>query len=58
MTKITTENCKQFIVQFQKDNPNLERVRFGITEQDDLNNNHDCNYLADCLLEKKLEKNI
>lgn len=31
MSKITTENCKEFIAQFQRSNPELEHARFGVT---------------------------
>ena len=31
MKEITTDDCKEFIVNFQKNNPDLERNRFGIT---------------------------
>ena len=56
MAKITTDDCKRFIVQFQKDNPKLELTRFGITEQDNVSNNRDCSYLTDCLIEKNWKR--
>lgn len=56
MTKITTDDCKKFIVQFQKDNPELERIRFGFDPDDNIQDTDfdpDCEYFADCL--KKME---
>lgn len=56
MTKITTEDCKKFIVQFQKDNPDLERDRFGIEPTETLSTNPDLQFLSDCLLEKNWKR--
>jgi len=59
MTKITTDDCKKFIVQFQKDNPALERIRFGFDPDDNIQDTDfdpDCEYFADCLNEKKWKR--
>lgn len=49
MSKITTDDCKKFIAQFQKDNPALERIRFGIKPEETIETNRDLQYLQDCL---------
>lgn len=49
MSKITTDDCKKFIAQFQKDNPELERIRFGIKPEETIETNSDLQHLQDCL---------
>lgn len=56
MRKLTTADCKKFIVQFQKDNPNLERSRYGLGPQDDVSKNPDYQFLLDVLNEKKWKR--
>lgn len=56
MSKITTEDCKKFIAQFQKDNPDLERARFGIKPEETVETNRDIQYLQDCLNPKNWKR--
>ncbi len=56
MSKITTEDCKKFIVQFQKDNPNLEKIRFGLSQNDSRLNNHEYKFLEDCFQTKNWKR--
>ena len=56
MTKITTDDCKKFIVEFHKKNPQLEKVRFGITDDEIDSNNEDLEFLKDILLEKNWKR--
>lgn len=48
MSKITTDDCRNFIAKFQKDNPELELVRFGIKPEETIETNSDLKYLQDC----------
>lgn len=53
MKEITTDDCKEFIVNFQKNNPDLERNRFGIINSTEDN---DLDYLTDVLNKKNWKR--
>lgn len=54
MTKITTDDCKKFITEFHKNNRHIEKIRFGITENNSVN--EDIRFLSDILLEKNWKR--
>jgi hypothetical protein len=56
MTNITTADCKKFIVQFQKNNPNLERSRYRLSPQDNVSNDPEYQFLTDALIEKNWKR--
>lgn len=56
MTTITTADCKKFIVDFQMKNPNLERIRFGLNPNDNVESNPDYQFIKDILVEKNWKR--
>lgn len=53
MTKITTEYCKKFIVDFHRKNPNIEMTRFRISNTP---TSEESELLADLLNEKNWKR--